>query len=143
MEGLRNINSRLELFVDDWLIEEMNGVSLQMHNPIPQEVVLEFNRPWEGSISYDPVVMKEEDRYRLWYRGCGSESTWEAQCTAYAESADGVHWERPTLGIFEFNGSRDNNIVLQGTEAKALCVFKDPNPNTSDSERYKAIGVGS
>ena len=77
MEGLRNINSRLELFVDDWLIEEMNGVSLRMHSPIPQEVVLEFNQPWEGSISYDPVVMKEGDRYRLWYRGCGSESTWE------------------------------------------------------------------
>ena len=143
MEGLRNINSRLELFVDDWLIEEMNGVSLQMHRPIPQEVVLEFNRPWEGSISYDPVVMKEGDRYRLWYRGCGSESTWEGQCTAYAESADGVHWERPALGIFEFNGSRENNIVLQGSEAKALCVFKDGNPQTPDLERYKAIGVGS
>ncbi len=142
MEGLRNINSRLELFVDDWLIEEMNGVSLQMHSPSPQEVVLEFDQPWEGSISYDPVVMKEGDRYRLWYRGCGSESTWEDQCTAYAESADGVHWERPTLGIFEFNGNRENNIVLQGTEAKALCVFKDSNPKTPDSERYKAIGVG-
>ena len=142
MEGLRNISSRLELFVDDWLIEEMNGVSLQMHSPIPQEVVLEFNQPWEGSISYDPVVMKEGNRYRLWYRGCGSESTWEDQCTAYAESTDGIHWERPTLGIFEFNGNRDNNIVLQGTEAKALCIFKDGNPNTPDSERYKAIGVG-
>ena len=142
MEGLRNINSRLELFVDDWLIEEMNGVSLQMHSPSPQEIVLEFNQPWEGSISYDPVVMKEGDRYRLWYRGCGSESTWENQCTAYAESTDGVHWERPTLGIFEFNGNRENNIVLQGREAKALCVFKDGNPKTPDSERYKAIGVG-
>ena len=143
MEGLRNINSRLELFVDDWLIEEMNGVSLQMHSPVPQEIALEFNQPWEGSISYDPVVMKEGDRYRLWYRGCGSESTWEDQCTAYAESADGVHWERPTLRIFEFNGNRENNIVLQGSEAKALCVFKDGNPKAPDSERYKAIGVGS
>ncbi len=143
MEGLRNINSRLELFVDGWLIEEMNGVSLQMHSPVPQEIALEFNQPWEGSISYDPVVMKEGDRYRLWYRGCGSESTWENQCTAYAESADGVHWERPTLGIFEFNGNRENNIVLQGSEAKALCVFKDGNPKAPDSERYKAIGVGS
>lgn len=143
MAGVRNINSRLELFVDDWLIEEMNGVSLQMHRPIPQEVVLEFNRPWEGSISYDPVVMKEGDRYRLWYRGCGSESTWEDQCTAYAESDDGVHWERPTLGIFEFNGNKENNIALQGSDAKALCVFKDGNPKTPDSECYKAIGVGA
>ena len=46
MAGVRNINSRLELFVDDWLIEEMNGVDLQMHPPIPQEIALEFNQPW-------------------------------------------------------------------------------------------------
>ena len=84
--------------------------------------------------------MKDGDRYRLWYRGCGSESVWEDQCTAYAESGDGAHWERPTLGIFEFNGHRDNNIVLQGSEAKALCVFKNGNPQTPDTERYKAIG---
>ncbi len=73
MEGLPNINSILELFVDDWLIEEMNGVSLQMHRPIPQAVVLEFNQPWKGSISYDPVVMKEGGRYQLWYQGCSTE----------------------------------------------------------------------
>ena len=140
MQTLRNINSRLELFVDDWLIEQMDGASLLMHSPVPQEVALEFNAPWEGPISYDPVVMKDDDHYRLWYRGCGP--VWENQYTAYAESEDGVHWQRPTLGIFDFKGSRENNIVLRGTAAKALCVFEDSNPAAPDSERYKAIGVG-
>ncbi len=139
-DEVRNLGSRLELFVDDWLIQTMQGVGLKMHSPTPREVILELNRPWEGSVSYDPVVIKEDDRYRFWYRGCGE--VWEDQVTGYAESLDGIHWYRPDLGIFEFNGSKENNIVLLGSMAKALCVFRDGNPNAPDSERYKAIGVG-
>lgn len=30
---------------------------------------------------------------------------------AYAESKDGVHWEKPTLGLKEFDGSKANNLV--------------------------------
>jgi len=29
----------------------------------------------------------------------------------FAISTDGVHWERPDLGLVEFNGSRKNNII--------------------------------
>jgi len=140
MPTVRSIGSRLELFVDDWLIERMSGVNLRMHHPVPQEVALEFDRPWEGLVSYDPVVMQESGRYRLWYRGCGPE--WEDQVTAYAESDDGIHWQRPNLEIFEHEGSRQNNVVLLGSMAKALCVFKDGNPATPDAEIYKAIGLG-
>ncbi|MDP6777207.1 MAG: hypothetical protein QGI83_10625 [Candidatus Latescibacteria bacterium] len=138
---VRTVGSRLELFLDDWLVDEMNGIGFRMHTPVSREVALDFDRPWEGPFSYDPVVVKEGDLYRLWYRGCGPE--WEDQVTAYAESEDGVTWTRPTLGILEFKGSRENNIVLEGSAAKALCVFKDGNPAAPDAERYKAIGVGS
>ena len=34
--------------------------------------------------------------------------------TAYAESADGIHWEKPDLGLFEVNGSTANNLVWMG-----------------------------
>ena len=137
---VRHLGSRLEPFVDDWLIETMSGVGLKMHAPIPREIALHLDRPWEGTYSYDPVVEKVGDRFRLWYRGCGL--VWDDQCTAYAESVDGIHWQRPNLGLFEFEGSRHNNIVLQGHQAKALCVFKDLNPAAPEAESYKAIGVG-
>ena len=29
----------------------------------------------------------------------------------YAESKDGVNWRKPKLGIVEYNGSRENNLV--------------------------------
>jgi hypothetical protein len=151
LEQVRNIGSRLELFVDNWLLDRMDGVSLRMHHPVPREIALEFDRPWEGDASFDPVVMKDGDRYRLWYRGCWAGTAgsmpnslvYPDQCTGYAESDDGIHWERPTLGITEFDGSKENNIVLRGGRdfgIRAVCVFKDGNPATPDSERYKAIG---
>jgi hypothetical protein len=151
---VREIGSRLELFVDDWLIERMDGVSLQMHHPVPQEVALLTDQPWEGNVTGLPVVIKDGERYRMWYRGCYTKGTEPApdrivypdEGFAYAESDDGVHWERPSLGICEFNGSKDNNIVLFGGvdsgTARELCVFKDGNPAAPDSERYKAIGRG-
>ncbi len=30
---------------------------------------------------------------------------------AYAESKDGIHWERPDLGLKEFDGSKANNLI--------------------------------
>ena len=148
MDTVRNINSRLELFVDDWLINQVRGVGLKMHHPVPQEIALKLDRPWEGETSYDPVVMKDGDRYRLWYRSTSLPPRdapsvgYTRLRTAYVESEDGIHWERPSLGIYEVNGSKENNLVLEGDTARAVCVFKDGNPNAPDSERYKAIGVG-
>ena len=58
--------------------------------------------------------------------------------TAYAESDNGIHWTKPKLGIIEFNGSRENNLVWDGS-VENLAVFHDDNPNCHPSERYKAL----
>jgi hypothetical protein len=149
-----DIGSRLELFVDDWLVESMDGLSLQLQHPVPQEVALEFNSPWEGALSSDQVVIKDGDRYRMWYGGRWTRDTKPApnvivypnQCEAYAESDDGIHWSKPSLGICEFDGSKENNILfLSGLESglgRQVSVFKDGNPAAPDSERYKAIARG-
>lgn len=56
--------------------------------------------------------------------------------TCYVESDDGIEWTRPNLGIFEFNGSLDNNIVW---DLHGACVFRDEEASNPD-EFYKAIG---
>ncbi|MEO2002859.1 MAG: hypothetical protein ABGY41_02020, partial [Candidatus Poribacteria bacterium] len=56
--------------------------------------------------------------------------------TCYAESDDGLTWTKPDLGIFEFNGSADNNIVW---DLHGASVFRDddePDPR----KRYQAVG---
>ena len=40
-----DIGSRLELFVDDYLIDSREGVRLQLHEPQPEEVVLVADAP--------------------------------------------------------------------------------------------------
>ena len=67
--------------------------------------------------------------------------------TCYAESKDGVHWEKPKLGLFahEPTGRKDTNIMLTKTKkwpnvTDNLVVFKDANPNCPPEARYKALG---
>jgi hypothetical protein len=150
---VREIGSRIEPFIDDWLIDRMDGLGLRMHSPVPQEVVMRFDRPWEGNSCSDQCIIKDGDRYRMWYRGCsvGAGSIpgtlmYPDQFSGYAESEDGIHWEKPSLGLHEFNGSKDNNIVFFGGLdwglGRQVGFFKDGNPNAPDSERYKAIGRG-
>src|SRR5690606_16490285 len=43
----------------------------------------------------------------------------------------------------EHNGSHENNIVIESTTAKAVCVFRDDNPATAPAARYKATGIGT
>lgn len=64
---------------------------------------------------------------------------------AYAESVDGVKWEKPRLGLFEYAGNRDNNIVLRNDLNGSIrgfhggCVFVDP---SSEDERFKMLHLG-
>ncbi len=43
-----DIGFRLELFVDDYLIESMDRVELKLHSPEVQATALTFREPWEG-----------------------------------------------------------------------------------------------
>ncbi|NLG26691.1 MAG: hypothetical protein GX557_02190 [Chloroflexi bacterium] len=134
------IGSRLELFVDDWLIERLEGLSLRLQSPTPREVVLKLDAPWEGPNSYDPIVFRDGDLYRLYYRGGGD----ELDRTCFAESRDGVHFTRVRVGAVEYAGSRENNIVIDGDYGgHAVCVFRDGNPLAPAGQRYKATGLAT
>ncbi|MBS3771002.1 MAG: hypothetical protein KGY69_12195, partial [Bacteroidales bacterium] len=43
-----HIGNRRELFVDDYLIDKMEGAELRLHHPTPREVCLVTDEPWEG-----------------------------------------------------------------------------------------------
>ena len=134
------IGTRLEPFVDDWLIESMDDVCLQLHPPEKHDIALEFSTPWEGPSSAYITVMQVDDRYRMYYRGSGRHPSPEVTCCA--ESEDGITWDRPHFGIFEHDGSTENNIVWTDVGSHNLMPFKDSNPHAPDEERFKALGGG-
>ena len=146
-----DVGSRLELFVEPSLVEELRGEArLQLQRPIPQGVALVTDRPWEGNACFTFTIFQDENRYRMYYRGwhfvTGKKLEFpRRQVTCYAESLDGIHWYRPQLGLVEFEGSKRNNILLDrlpnGDTIRNFVPFKDANPAASPDARYKAFSL--
>lgn len=141
-----DIGNSLELFVDDLLIDNLEGdVRREMRRPEPKEVVLVTDSPWEGNTSGYYTLFRDGDLYRMIYRGWQHDAKMKAvhqEVTCYAESRDGIHWTKPNLGLFEWNGSKDNNIVWLSSGTHNFTAFRDDNPATPDEARYKALGGG-
>ncbi|MEQ9409047.1 MAG: hypothetical protein RIK87_15025 [Fuerstiella sp.] len=143
-----DIGGKLELFTDDHLIDSITGdVARQLIEPEPQEVVFETGEPWEGNTSGYYSLFQDGDLYRMVYRGWQHDEKMKAshkEVTCYAESKDGIHWTKPDLGLFEWNGSKHNNIIWLGPGTHNFTAFLDTNPAAPPKSRYKAFGgVGS
>lgn len=132
------------MFVDDYLISKTNGdVGRQLVLPESQEVVLETGEAWEGNTSGYYTVFQDGDLFRMIYRGWQHDEKMKAEhqeVTCYAESTDGIHWKKPNLGLFEWNGSTENNIVWLGPGTHNFTAFRDTNPQAPTESRYKAFG---
>ena len=139
------LGSRLETFIDDWIVDSMDGLTRVMHRPSPQNTALVFDAPWEGNTSGYVTVFQDHNLFRMYYRGSRCDYS-DGQMldghelTCYAESKDGITWEKPSLGLVEFNGSKDNNIIWDGPGDHNFAPFKDTNPECEPEHLYKALG---
>ena len=67
-----DIADRRELFIDRYLVEALEGEARQiLHHPVPREVVLVCDRPWEGNGLNYVTVFQDGDLYKMYYRGGG------------------------------------------------------------------------
>jgi hypothetical protein len=124
------IDARRQLFLDDYLIAARDGLDRVLHQPQkhPRNPVMVGETPWEGGPGYGPVlayVLRDEGtgRFRLWYRSRVAYESGGRRYSfpnMYAESADGLSWERPRLGLYEWDGSRDNNLILPAGDLRGL-----------------------
>ena len=140
-----DIGSRLQLLVDDFVIDSMAGVSLRLHKPTPRNVAIVFDAPWEGNMTGYHTVFQDAGLYRMYYKAeqlnlaPGKLTSAHPFFTCYAESGDGIHWTKPQLGLHEFKGTKNNNIVWCGPASHAFAPFKDLNPKCAPDARYKAV----
>jgi len=147
------------LVLDARIIDEINDARLTVGKveKHPRNPLFKEDRPWEPRFDnlYANILFDEQgQRYKCWYSPfiVDERTTFtplekrkavrylEAQPNAremgvcYAVSTDGLAWEKPDLGLVEFNGTEKNNIVVRGPHGAG--VFKDlrePDP----SKRYK------
>ena len=138
------IGSKRELFVDNYLIDKLDGTRLVMGQPKEEGVVFKYDKPWEGRYSGYGVFIKVADGdFRYYYRGSpclvpGPTEIERQTCVAY--SKDGIIWERPNIGKFELYGSKNNNVILMdGTGSHNFAPFLDARPGVPKNERFKAL----
>lgn len=147
------IGSRRELFVDSFLIHRLENARLQLHHPVPRQVALVHDAPWEGTGCGYHSVFFDGKKYRMYYKAWHLEVS-QGKLNAgrhplyccYAESEDGIRWVKPKLGLHEFQGSKENNIVLAyGTldgvliDPGHVAVFLDTRPGVPPEGRFKAV----
>ena len=157
---------RRHLLLDARIVEGVENAELALgtvekHGPLFGE-----DKPWEkrfdnlyANIDYDD----EERTYKCWYspfivdnssRGMPLEQRKEVKYRAprnremgicYATSTDGLTWNKPELGLVEYEGSKANNILWRGAGDNAIPggphgsgIHKDRRDG-DPSRRYKAF----
>lgn len=137
-----DLGDRRELMVDRYLIEKTKNVRLKLAEPHDEGVALQLDKPWEGAFCGYFTILKDGGKIRVYYRAKPeSAPDGKDESTCMAESADGLHWARPSLGLIEFRGSKDNNLIL-GNVAQVTHNFApmlDANPAAPADQRYKAL----
>ena len=139
-----DIGSSKQLFVDDRFIATGNGVELVMNPPYQAtEPVVTVDAPWEDPSDtsfgiYSSVLREDDGRIRLWYhvRRAKEESelSLDQAYVGYAESTDGIHFDKPELNLIDEGGSTVNNVVIP-SKLGGSSVWIDP--HAPPEERYK------
>ena len=133
-----------QLFVDDYLIAAKKNVVRQYHpfekyrgNPL-----IVADKSWEADCVNACTVMPQEDGsgFRMYYY-CWTEDKKTKKRSAsfmcYATSKDGLKWEKPNLGLYQWDGdgTKNNNILPDGPASVMFTPWeKDPN------KRYQGVG---
>lgn len=111
-----------QFFVDDWLVDNRYAVKYKNNAVVhvvhpPQKYA--GNPIYQGDSGYVSVVRNPQTGlFQLWTQVHDWEEKQDGGRTryaiAYAESRDGLSWVAPELELFDWKGSRKNNIVIRG-----------------------------
>ena len=130
-----SIHGDKQLFLDDRLIDssQTSGLAREFHSPMDIQRVLKPEQASEalGFIFYCSVV-DDAGTVMLFY---GSYDADKKKHFSLATSSDGIHFQRPNLGLKEYHGTTANNILpVAAVEAG---VFIDP--QAPAEKRYRLL----
>jgi len=161
--GSRQTGRNRFLVLDSRIIDNTENAKLTLGQPQkhPANPLFGEDKPWEARFDnlYANVIYDEEEKiYKCWYnpfivdysaRGMTPEEREKPYKVpsnredglCYATSKDGIKWDKPELGLVEFDGSAQNNIVWRtgpGIWGHGGGIFKDP-LDLDPGRRYKAM----
>ena len=144
-DAVLQVGGEKQLFAGPWtedgrdahLVESMKNVTMRMNEArVTREKI---PVPGHG------FMMRDGGVFRLYYSTPGDVERAHHFVVRYAESDDALSWRKPSLGLYEWQGSRDNNILFPNdafpyafSSAYVWTIFVDPNAK-SPSQRYKMV----
>lgn len=143
------------LLLDPRIVAQADGLELRMGTvkKHPANPLIRADKPWDlyqdtlfPNVVYDPA----DALYKIWYmsilvddeqiekmnpvsriKAAGNKGFY----VSYAQSRDGLHWEKPRLGVIRY-GRQDTNVVVQ--DVMNMGVFLDTH-TTDPARRFKMI----
>ena len=138
-----------QLFLDDHCVAERRNIVRRLHRPQKCGPVLRpDSQQGQVALQSRSVPQWNSDRkvWEWWYWGsweCEPYGPYHATTKAlvhYAVSQDGLHWEKPNLGLHQWRGSTDNNIAISpDTEHCSLYHIIRDERDEDRQRRYKAL----
>lgn len=151
-------NEKIVLFAfDNYNIPWKHNLQLSMVKPTKLAINPVLPRGPKGSVDQFGVqfygsIIYHEDKYKMWYIAMDDESLprilnsktqkdYSGLRIAYAESMDGIHWQKPNLGLVEYKGNKDNNLVfVDPPETCGIHLIVLYEPEESDpNKRFKMM----
>ncbi|MBN1417131.1 MAG: hypothetical protein JXP34_00030 [Planctomycetes bacterium] len=152
------------LVLDARVVERTEGAHLRLGTveKDPRNPLFRQDRPWEPRIDnmyanvlfdgeegiykmwYSPFIIDEattkttdEEKERIGYHQARVKLRGREMGICYGTSRDGIAWEKPNLGLVEFDGSKANNLILRVVHGAG--IRKDP-ADPDPARRYKLFG---
>ena len=133
-----------QLFLDDVGIAKIENLTRTMYQPNKKGAVIRPTYPAESYMQTRcaPAGGPQARLWKIWLINSG-----DYPGSAYAQSRDGLHWTKPSLGQVEVNGTRENSYITidekLGWCANAI-INVVINPDDPDpARRFTGLGHAS
>ena len=149
------------LFIDDDVVDEIDNLARPLHQPrkFRGSAIVRPDHRWENAciqIRTTPAWVPEEGMFKMLYYASSEAPQPDYQAYAsgpsgagssicYATSEDGVNWEKPFLGLHDYEahswngkpiGTQNNIVPTCSSMLAPIYDAADPDPQ----RRYKGMG---
>ena len=132
---------------DEYAIPFQHGLKLQLvsfgqdHSTL-SNIVVGLGAPGAPDshiVTYYGTVHRVGEALWMWYLGQGDDRWHERLCLAISQ--DGRNWEKPALGLVQYNGTKDNNLVdlMGGQHDVTACVVYHEPDDPDPARRFKMV----
>lgn len=150
----KDVGNTRQLFIDDDVVAVVKNVTRRQHTPRkhPANPIYKNDKPWEVvtyfrtsnfSVVRDPL----DGLFKCWVQDFHDYFTvpgvpYERSRIYYAQSEDGLNWEKPALGLHDVDGHNTNTIIVSpdATGKSTICpnMIIDP-VETDPARRFKMV----